>query len=81
MSSIQYVVNIWIGHLIHAAVIIGFLANINVCYAYFKSAKSDSTSFMQYARYAFLIQSVMVKWGTGFDVLCHVSPIIMNMSM
>lgn len=64
MSSIQYVgEHLWIGHLIHAAVIIGFLANINACYAYFKSAKSDSTSFTQYARYAFLIQSVMV-WGT-----------------
>ncbi len=64
MSPIQYLgEHRWIGYVLHAAVIIGFLASINACIAYFRAAKLEDQSWKSYARWSFLTQSVMV-WIT-----------------
>ncbi|MEP7268855.1 MAG: cytochrome c biogenesis protein CcsA [Saprospiraceae bacterium] len=66
MSPIQYVgEHLWIGHVIHAAVIIGFLASINGVYAYFKNAKTQNTDWHRYGRWSYLIQGLMVVTTIG----------------
>ena len=64
MPPINYVgEHLWVGYIIHAAVILGFLASLNAFIAFFRSARTNQSNWLQYARYSFLAQSIMV-WVT-----------------
>ncbi|HNR08145.1 MAG TPA: cytochrome c biogenesis protein CcsA [Saprospiraceae bacterium] len=50
----------WIGHVLHASVIIGFLASLNAIIAYSKSVRNPASPWMKYGRMAFYLQGLMV---------------------
>ncbi len=50
----------WIGYVLHAAVILGFLASANACISYFKAAKNEESVWKKYARWSFVGQGAMV---------------------
>jgi cytochrome c-type biogenesis protein CcmF len=61
MSTIQYVgEHQWISNVLHAFIIIGFLASINATLAYFKSSKSEDLTWQRYGRWSFRAQGIMV---------------------
>ncbi len=61
MSPIEYLgEHRWIGHVLHASVIIGFLASLNAIVGYSKSVRDPASSWMKYGRLAFYLQGLMV---------------------
>lgn len=75
MQPIQYVgEHLWIGRILHAVIIIGFLASINAAYAYFKSAKYQDGTWVNYAKWSYILQGFMVFGTMGlifFGMINH----------